>query len=320
MRRLTRVALRRLRPAGLAQERGAVAVVVALLMVPLLGCAALAVDVAAVYSDRAQLHNAADAAALSVATDCATGTCGNTTATATTAVAANITANITVATPAVSVSGQRVTVTVTAQQTHWFAPVLGIDSSTVTATATATWQGTSAAVAQIPMAISWCEYKSQIAQYPLTSTTPHLLGWSTGWLSLCVGPTGSVILGGHARTDTDSSSVCGSTSAVGDEVGISLFTSKLPSSCTSAYLNGLVGTNLQVPVWGDINGSLFTGYRAVVYGYALFHLTGYTLTSDAPLFYGYFTRGVSQTSATTGSTSTTAPYLGSGSISLGNQG
>lgn len=52
-------------------ESGAVAVIVAVFMVVLLGFAAISIDVAKVYSERAQLQNGADAAALLVAQKCA---------------------------------------------------------------------------------------------------------------------------------------------------------------------------------------------------------------------------------------------------------
>jgi Flp pilus assembly protein TadG len=320
MRALT---LRRAVAGRLAGERGAVAVMVALLFVPLLGCGAIAVDVASLYSDREQLQTAADAAAIAVALDCAGGACGNPTATATTALTANAgaadTAGATLRTPTVSISGTSVTVTVSADQSHWFAPVLGVSSSRVSASSTATWTASSAGVSKLPLALSWCEYKSQIAQYPLTSTTPHRLSWITPWLGLCAGPTGNYFLGGgHALTDTDSTSVCRTTSSVGDEIDINLFVSQLPSSCTATYLNSLIGTDLQIPVYDDVNGWLFGGYQGHVYGYTVFHLTGYTLTTGEPQFTGYFTRGVQQT--TTGSSTSSAPYLGSGSVHLSSQG
>ncbi|WP_418606589.1 pilus assembly protein TadG-related protein [Georgenia sp. SUBG003] len=50
-------------------------VVVALLMVPLIGFAAISVDVAASYAERQQLQNGADAAALAVAQECALDGC-----------------------------------------------------------------------------------------------------------------------------------------------------------------------------------------------------------------------------------------------------
>ena len=53
-------------------DSGAVAVVVAVAMLALLGAAALAVDVGSLYSERAQLQNGADAAAIAIAQACAT--------------------------------------------------------------------------------------------------------------------------------------------------------------------------------------------------------------------------------------------------------
>ena len=318
MRSLTCRLARRLMPARLGEERGAVAVIVALLMVPLLGCAAIAVDVAALYADREQLQTAADAGAVAVALDCAGGACGNTVATATTALTANAGSaeDATLTTPTVSVSGNTVTVTVSANQAHWFAPVLGVDSTRVTASATATWKPTTTAVAQLPLAISYCEYQEQISRYPLTSTTPHALTWLTGWLQFCRGPSGQWSLAsGHALLDLDSSTSCTATTEVGELISIRLFNSSLPSSCTKAHLDALKNTDVQIPVWGD--ASIFT-QRAEVYGYALFHLTSYTLTSGEPVFSGYFTRGVQTAGDTTSNTS--APYLGSGSVQLTSQG
>ena len=90
---------------------------------------------------------------------------------------------------------------------------------------------------------------------------------------------------------------------------------KLPSACTKSYLDGLKGTDVQIPVYTEKQG-LFSD-RVRVYGYALFHLTGYTLTNGEPVFYGYFTRGVQTSSA---ASTTSAPYLGAGSVSLTSQG
>jgi Flp pilus assembly protein TadG len=53
------------------RDRGGIAVIVALLMVALLGFAAIAIDVGKLYSERAQLQNGSDSAALMVAQKCA---------------------------------------------------------------------------------------------------------------------------------------------------------------------------------------------------------------------------------------------------------
>jgi Flp pilus assembly protein TadG len=73
MTRLTRPARRRLP----GRERGAIGVMVAVLIGGgvLVGMSALAVDVGQLYSERAQLQNGADSAALAVATTCSVGSC-----------------------------------------------------------------------------------------------------------------------------------------------------------------------------------------------------------------------------------------------------
>ena len=56
-------------------DRGAVLVWVALMIVVLLGVGALVLDVGALCVERRELQNGADAAALAVAQDCAEGDC-----------------------------------------------------------------------------------------------------------------------------------------------------------------------------------------------------------------------------------------------------
>ena len=72
-----------------AGERGAAAVTLALLLVPLLGFAAIAVDIGSLYAEKARLQVAADAAAIAVAQDCSRGNCGDMLATAQALITAN---------------------------------------------------------------------------------------------------------------------------------------------------------------------------------------------------------------------------------------
>jgi Flp pilus assembly protein TadG len=317
MRRLTP---RRRRLAGrLGSERGAAAVVVALLMVPLLGFAALAVDVAAVYSDRAQLQDAADAAALAVALDCARGKCGNPTATAAAVLAANTTSaaaqGARALTPTVSTSSSGVTVTVSADQTHWFAPAVGISSSRVTATASAGWATTTRGRSAFPLAISYCEYREQLADHPLTNTTPHRISSQTQLGSTCTGPGGQTIAASYAVMTEDSAGVCRTTTTLGSTVAAypGMFVG-LPPSCTNQYLASLIGTDVLFAVWDQTTGS-GAGLRLRVYSYAAFHITGYDIQSANPAILGWFTYAAQMTDATTPST-TTAPDLGARSVYL----
>jgi Flp pilus assembly protein TadG len=78
VRRLTR---RRRQPGR--PDRGAVLAWAAVMLAVLLGVGALVIDAGALYQERRQLQNGADAAALAVAKDCAEGDCRNESATAT---------------------------------------------------------------------------------------------------------------------------------------------------------------------------------------------------------------------------------------------
>jgi hypothetical protein len=64
------------RTASAERDAGAVLVWVALLLTTLCGMGALVIDVGALYVEKRQLQNGADAAALAVAQDCAAGDCG----------------------------------------------------------------------------------------------------------------------------------------------------------------------------------------------------------------------------------------------------
>ena len=317
MRRLTP---RRRRLAGrLAEERGAVAVMVALLIVPLLGIGAIAVDVASLHSDRTQLRNGADAAALAVALDCARGNCGNYVSTATTAVNANTTsakaADAAVATPAVTVDqgARKVSVAASAAQSHWFAPVLGIDGSKVKASATAAWAPTTRGRANFPLAISWCEYQAQIAQYPLTNTASHRISGRTPVNGTCTGPTGATIMSGYLVTNPDSASVCRTTSTLGSTVAAypGMYSGGLPATCTNAYLASLIGSDILFPVWDSVNSS--GGIH--VMGYAAFHIMGYDVQSADPALFGWFTYAAQMSDATT-NTASSATDFGARSVYL----
>jgi Flp pilus assembly protein TadG len=320
---MRRLSLRRRRPlAGrLADERGAVAVLVALLIVPLFGVGAIAVDVGSLYSDRAQLANAADAAALAIALDCARNNCGNTVGTATTALTANAsnadTANATLRTPTVTKTttstGGKVTVTVSADQAHWFAPVLGFSSTRVATSATAAWATTTTGRANFPLAISWCEFQAQIARYPLSNTATHRINGLTQGGSPCTGPSGQSVPAGYLVTNPDTPGVCRTTSTLGSTVAFypGMYSGGLPPSCSAGYLASLIGSDILFPVWDGVDSS--GGIH--VYSYAAFHIMGYDVYSSDPALYGWFTYAAQQSDATTNPTST-APDLGARSVYL----
>ncbi|WP_395398340.1 pilus assembly protein TadG-related protein [Arthrobacter sp. UC242_113] len=167
--------MRRIAAAG-DKERGAIAVIVALLMVVLLGFAAIAIDVAKLYSERAQLQNSADAVALAVARNCAVPSPTN--------ACADITGNVrrlanenavdgqsTVVDPVgLDISKRRVSATTMAKENRsapntvslFFARALGFDSAQVSATSTVTWGSPSAGTTPFPLAFSVCQVSTTL--------------------------------------------------------------------------------------------------------------------------------------------------------------
>jgi Flp pilus assembly protein TadG len=330
MRRVTGLRGLRRRADRLRDDRGAVAVLVALMLVPLLGCGAIAVDVASLYADEQQLGNAADAAALAVAADCARGACGDTVQTAAGLTGANAgLPGQSVGAPVVSVSGSTVTVTTKATQRHFFAPVLGRDSTIVTATSRAVWSSRNSGTAVLPLAVSRCEYDKQVRAQPLTKAAPTPVTLFAGGTAAC-----AAAPGGYGWLRTDSSTVCATSSSVGDRVVENVtavlfifFSTSVPTPCRSAgYLNGLIGTTVLLPVF-DQTGGLGTGSWFRVYGYAAFRVTGYAggtgfaSQSSAqgvdPRLQGWFTGAIELSDATVpASSSSTAPNLGAAVVSL----
>lgn len=78
-----------MRPPEPARDRGAVLALVVLITTTLIGAGALVIDVGAMYYEKRQLQNGADAAALAVAQDCAAGNCLDEDATASMAATLN---------------------------------------------------------------------------------------------------------------------------------------------------------------------------------------------------------------------------------------
>ena len=302
MQRLTRVLTRRL--AG-HPERGAAAVVLSLLMIPMIGFAAIAVDVGSLYAERARLQVAADAAALAVAQDCARGACGNMVATAAAMVAAND-GSATAAPPVLSSSPLSVTVHGSTPVEHWFAPVIGFDSTAVAASATVAWGAPGAGTAVLPLTFSYCSWAKQVGG--LASTTPQTVYFTKTDGTGCTGPSGNAVPGGFAYLETDPGK-CRATSARNGR-SMSSTGNSVPSECSSADFSAWLDKVVLLPLYDDVGA---TGSNAWyhVYGYAAFKLTGYHLgssryrTSPAPCsgndrcVAGYFVRYVDLSEAFT---------------------
>ncbi|WP_240615225.1 pilus assembly protein TadG-related protein [Arthrobacter ruber] len=179
-------------------EHGAVSVLVALLMVILLGFAALAVDIGMVVSEKAQLQNGADAGALAIAQECARDLddidCLPTAPIARSLANSNaLDTKSNVKNVIVDKTARKVTVTTGALQdgqapnriSLLFANVLGISSSEVTASSTATWGSPTSGPAPFPITFSECELKDgpgwQVVEFRKKSdATPACAGGPPG--------------------------------------------------------------------------------------------------------------------------------------------
>jgi Flp pilus assembly protein TadG len=309
----------------LKDERGAVAVTVALLMVPLIGFAAISLDVAGLWWEKQQLHTGADAAALAIAQDCskAASTCttGGAATTAQTLAAGNhpkgaVTATVT------SLSTTQVTVSASATRADLFAPVLGVRSSTVNASATVAWGAPSGGTAVLPLAFSWCEWSQQTGGGLPSGTTSRVIYLTKTSSTTCTGPSNNIVPGGFGWL-TVNSGTCGTKTSIGNTIASDPGNS-VPNGCSTSSFSSLVGTTVLLPLFDSYAGSGSNAtYR--VYGYAAFQLTGYffggqysagtdTCSGNARCVSGYFTRFVSLTEAFTYSAG--APALGASVITL----
>jgi Flp pilus assembly protein TadG len=227
------------------EERGGIAVIVAVLMVVLLGFAAISIDVAKLYSERAQLQNGADAAALMVAQKCAKNEADtNCKADAPLAPAlANqnavdgfsnlkfINLNTTARTVQVEV-GAKETGSATNSVTLFFAGVLGTPSAEVSASSSAHWGSPVEGPTPFPLAFSICQVSTAVTKNPqlLEGHDPSANGdkgtpdciyagqpvpGGFNWTKQVVGECGSSIdlsvSRSHSETGNDAPENCGST-------------------------------------------------------------------------------------------------------------
>ena len=151
-------------------ERGAVSVVVALLLVVLLGFGAIAVDVGMLYSERTQLRNASDAAALMVAQKCARNladpNCSATAPLASELANKNAVDGLSnVKSIELDKANRTVRVTAGAKESGkaanevslFFARVLGLETAEVTAASRVQWGTPSKGPVILPLAIAHCK-------------------------------------------------------------------------------------------------------------------------------------------------------------------
>jgi len=298
-------------------DRGAVAVVVAVLMVPLLGFAGLAIDVSSMWSQKQRLQVAADASALAIAQDCARHACGMPDDTAASFTTANFGPGATarLASPVTEDTGS-VTVTTSAVDSYTFARVLGFSSSKIAASSTAIWGYPAGGRTILPLTFSVCEFLAQTGGGVPSETTIRTIYTTdkngqnspTG----CTGPSGLTVPGGFGWVDSNAGD-CGVNSVISTQLSSDPGASG-PKDCTSifqAYQNKTV----LLPIFDDSGGQGTNAWYRV-YGYVAFRLTGYSFPAIgswdndgcSKCIRGYFTQYVD--SADTFTYTTTAPDLG----------
>jgi Flp pilus assembly protein TadG len=268
----------RLRQRG---EQGVAGVLVVVVMLVLVGVGAVAVDVGQIYSERAQLQNAADAGALAVADSCAKLGCNPSLAdqlanqnaldgTATVSLVDTTSVAHEVSVTTKTKNGGEATLS------KLFANALGASAVTVGAVSTASWGGAPLiGPATLPLTFAPC-------QFDLSGKTVAM--FSKGKDVNCAGDSsssGKVIPGGFefitpvggkcvsqvyppstANADPTLPFVKSSTGA------------SVPSDCDKGVMAAYVGKVAFIPVFSGTSG---TGSGAVYYikGFAAFFLEGY---------------------------------------------
>lgn len=318
----------------LRDEQGATAVMVGLLMVPIIACLAIAIDVGALYVERAQLQNGADAGALSIAQNCAKGICTGSTAQA--ASLANANANdgaANVLTPTFPTS-HSVTVTSSTREAgsnasainNFFAALISpgyANSTTVQAKATAEWGSPQSSAILLPIAISYCEFRPaldgtlQLIRYDqdltCASRDGHPIPGGFGWLQQLAGQCGTSVDLNHATVQSQPGN-------------------SYPGVCDGT-MSHLQGMTVLVPIFdgADVTHGPAASYH--IYAFAAFKLTGWKLsgghsfpqvnidpaapscTGNCRGIQGYFTHWVSIDDA---ATALGGPDLGASIVRLSN--
>lgn len=282
------------------EERGGIAVLVAILMVMLLGFAAVSIDVAMLYSERAQLQNGSDAAALMLAHKCAKNE-ADTNCTATAPMAPDL-ANKNAVDGLSNVKSifldkpnRTVQVTAGAKETGsapnsvslFFAGVLGITSAEVTASSSARWGSPLEGTTPFPLAFSVCQVSGMV-----DGATQLLQNHTSNANTDCdLGPAGKTVPGGFAWI-VQSTGQCGglvnlAVNQSGSDTG-----NDGPSNCDAvlnmwaAELGAGRPVTVLLPVYEDVSGT-GSGASYDLLAFAAFSVQGWAFSGadKLPLVY-----------------------------------
>ena len=294
-------------------DSGAVGIFTAIVVVVLFGFLGFAVDMGAMYDERRQLSNGADAAALAIAEDCALGVIFCDTVSAKPIAASFASANARDGAAAVDSvvinHGLNTVRVVTSTLTGdggstfkpFFAEVVGFNGSTIRASATAVWGFPASMRNVLPLIISECEFPLGT---PVPTPTRILYFHDGNNAEPCNAHAGhdadgdGVLAGGFGWLDTPSG--CAVDLVSGDWVETDPGAS--PSTgCSTPDISGLMGRPVPLPIFDDILG-VGTGGEYHIAGFALFVVTGYNFggqfkanapcQGDERCVSGYFVPGV----------------------------
>ena len=278
------------------RERGAVSVLIAILMVALLGFAAVAVDVGMLYAERTQLRNGSDSAAIAVAQKCAKNV-ADVDCAASSTLARNLTSSnagdgiSNVASLNLDTAARTVTVTAGAQEAGkepnqvslFFARALGINTAEVTAASTATWGSPRSGPTAFPVAFSICQVKNHV-----DGSLQRLQNHGSNANADCLyGPSGAAVEGGFGWLTSDPG-ICGALIDLAVAEGGSDPGNSAPGSCQAILTHWAseitAGRDVVVflPVFDKVTG---TGAGAI-YGlitFAAFKVKGWSFSGDNKL-------------------------------------
>lgn len=279
-------------------ERGGITVIVALLMVVLLGFAAIAVDVGMLYSEKAQLQNGADAAALVVAQKCARNAADPDCATTSDLAASIVNGNAVdgrsnVRSLALDLPNRTVNVTASAQEqgeepnkvSLFFANALGITSAEVNASASVQWGSPVKGPTPFPITVSICQVRDKAGVMQLLQLHGKLKNEGCNY-----GPSGAPVAGGFGGLNQETG--CGAiidiaASESGGDTG-----NNPPPNCEDTLNSWATDMNagrdviLLLPIFDSVSG---TGSGAIYHlkTFAAFKVAGWKFSGGNTLPYTF---------------------------------
>ncbi len=290
---------RRERQSPRESERGVTAVFIAVCATILFGIAALVIDAGALFQEKRELQNGADAAALALAQDCARGFCTGLDAKAVAYANKNAADNFSRATASLPTSNSVKVITLTKDVgantdgnantiDFAFAPIFGGGTGKeVTATATAVW-GVAGGGATLPLTFSLCEWKA-LTPGGVFSTTPQVIFFhdptGPGGAAECAAPAGQDFdgdtkLNGGFGWLTDAPNCTASINAGG---WVQAEPGNSPPSAQNCDPLKLLNSEVQVPVFDDVYDNKPKPAPCAwikcyhIYGIATIHITGFQL-------------------------------------------